>query len=151
MIRTLKHGFTVIELVMTLALMGIIAVGALSIDFEGPSVHAATLKVMADIRYAQDRAMTTGTVHGFRTISTTQYEIYQTAPGTPITDPSTQSPMQINLDTEFTGVSFEDVYQIEFDTLGKPTQGGGQSVSLTSGQVTKTFSVSSNTGLLDLP
>ncbi len=147
-----QSGFSAIELVMTMTLLSIFGIGMVStMDLAPSSTQAAMLKVAEDIRYAQNRAMTTGTAHGFKTTSTTSYEIYQGSPGNPTTDPTTRTAMTVNFNNLFKGVSFQGSYQIQFDGMGKPTVGGGSSVVLQKGTSTRTFTVVANTGFINLP
>lgn len=159
--KTKKHianfnpsGFTLLELVLMMSLIAIVSVGVYS-NISPRSmtmyVDAATLKVVHDIRFAQDRAMVTGRNHGFRSYSNNQYEIYDTSAGHPITDPSTQSDMVVSLGTDYPNVNFAANYQVEFDSLGSPVIGGGGSITLSNGTESKSFSLTSNTGLINLP
>ncbi len=153
-VRRLKtrNGFTLLELVLIMTLLSMVSVGVYStMTPQVVHVDSALLKVVHDIRFAQDRAMITGRNHGFRTITANQYEIYDTSPGNPTTDPSTQSAMTISLATNFPNVVFQTTYQLEFDSLGAPVTGGGTSVGLSNGTETKTFSLTNNTGLINLP
>ncbi len=153
-IRFAISGFTLLELVLMMSLIGIVSVGVYS-NMTPHSmnmyVDAAVLKVVHDLRFAQDRAMITGRNHGFRSYSTTQYEIYDTSAGNPITDPSTQGSMVINLNSDYPNVAFAATYQVEFNSLGAPVIGGGGSVTLGNGTESKSFSLTSNTGLINLP
>lgn len=146
------NGFTLLELVLLMTLLGMVSVGVYS-NMTPQLIHvdSATLKVVHDIRFAQDRAMITGRNHGFRTITSTQYEIYDTSPGSPTTDPSTQGPMTLTLTTDYPNVAFQSTYQLEFNSLGAPVIGGGTNVGLSNGTETKSFSLTNNTGLINLP
>ncbi len=147
-----SKGFTLLELVLLMSLVAIVSLGLYSnMTPTDISVDSAVLKLAHDLRFAQDRAMTTGRNHGFRTLSTTQYEIYDQSPGSPTTDPTGQGPMVINLTTDYKNVIFQGTYQIEFNSVGSPTVGGGSSIGLTNGTETKNFSVTNNTGLINLP
>lgn len=145
-------GFTLLELVLIVFLLSLTGVGVLiSWDLSQPALHGATLKVVKDIRYAQSRAMVTGKMHGFRTLSNSQYEIYQESVGNPIKDPATGQNMQFNLSDAFGNVIFQGTYQVEFDLMGSPTLGGGSTMGLQFGALNKSFTVENNTGRLNLP
>lgn len=147
-----QKGFTMLELTLIMLLMGIMTIGAYTMfSPQDIRVDTATLKVIHDIRFAQDRAMITGRNHGFRNTSATQYEIYDSSAGNPTTDPSTQSSMVINLNSNYPNVQFQGNYQWEFNSLGSPVLGGGSSMTLSNGTDTKTFSLTNNTGLINLP
>ncbi len=147
-----QKGFTILELVLIMSLIGIVSVGLFNATtIQTIDVEPATIKVINDIRFAQDRAMVTGRNHGFITNSTTQYTIYDSAPTTPATDPSTQASMIVNLSPTYKNVAFQNNYQIEFNSLGTPVVGSGTNISLSNGSITKQFSVTNNTGLINLP
>jgi len=147
-----RAGFTLLELVLIMSLIGMVSIGVYTnLEPQQIRVDAAMLKLVHDVRYAQDRAMITGRNHGFRTISTTQYEIYDTSPGNPTLDPTTQGSMTVSLASDYPNVAFPGSYQLEFNSLGSPVIGGGGSVSLSNGTETKSFSLTSNTGLINLP
>ena len=148
-----KHsGISLLELIFTLMLVSILGLSVISNSSTAdPSVQSAMTKIVSDIRYAQDRAIITGITHGFRTISSNRYEIYQTTPGNPISDPSTSAPMQVNLDNDYKGVTFSGSYQVEFNNFGQPTTGGGSSVRLSKDTSSRTFTITQNTGLVQLP
>lgn len=151
-IYSFQQGFTMLELVLILTLIGMVSVGLFNATtIQSIDVEPAALKVINDIRYAQDRAMITGRNHGFITNSTTQYTIYDSAPTTPATDPSTQSSMIVNLNPTYKDVAFQNSYQVEFNSLGAPVTGAGINIILSNGSVTKQFSVTNNTGLINLP
>lgn len=147
-----QSGFTLVELFLVMMLMGLSTAALVTqLDFSETRVHTATLKVSKDIQFAQNRAMVTGVMHGFRTVTGTQYEIYEETPGNPVQDPSTGLNMLIDLTNTYGAVNFGDVYQVEFDGLGSPTLGGGAAVTLALGEVNRTFTVEDNTGHINLP
>lgn len=140
---------TLLEVCLALLLTGLLSMGLLLQYQEDPTnVHQALWKVGNDVRFAQHRAMVTGTKHGFRTVSSTQFEIYEGDPSNLILDPSTRQPMRVDLAGEYRDVQFHGSYQIEFDALGRPVTGAGTSVRLVGGAAAKSFSVAPNTGAL---
>ncbi len=148
-----KAGMTVIEIILVILFLGLTGVGLLrNLDLSDPTaVTTARNKVAHDVRFAQHRALVTGIAHGFRTLSTTSYEIYQQTPGNAILDPLDQKPMQVSLATNFQDTSFQQTYQVEFDAFGRPTIGGGNSITLTNGTHNKNFTVTQNTGTVITP
>ncbi|MBF0492397.1 MAG: prepilin-type N-terminal cleavage/methylation domain-containing protein [Deltaproteobacteria bacterium] len=147
-----KRGFSLLELIFTISLISILGLSVVSSsNTSDPTVQSAMLKVVSDIRFAQDRAIITGVNHGFRTISATQYEIYQLTPGNPVNDPSTSAPMQISLYQDYKNVNFARNYQVEFNSYGQPVLGGGLAVNLSKDSSSRTFTVTNNTGLIILP
>jgi len=148
-----QAGLTLIEIVLVILFLGLCGVGLIgNIDLNDPtSVTTARNKVAHDVRFAQHRALVTGIAHGFRTLSTTSYEIYQQNPGNAILDPLDQTPMQVSLATYFQDTSFQQTYQVEFDAFGRPTIGGGNSITLINGTHNKNFTVTQNTGAVITP
>jgi len=147
-----QKGFTLLELVLILTMIGMVSVGLFNAStIQTVDVEPAAIKVINDIRFAQDRAMVTGRNHGFITNSTTQYTIYDSVPTTPTMDPSSQTNMVISLSPTYQNVVFQNNYQIEFNSLGTPVVGAGTNISLSNGSVTKQFLVTNNTGLINLP
>lgn len=145
-------GFTMIELLLTIVLMSLVFVfGAKGFDYSPAAVQHAMLKVASNLRYAQDRAIVTGKVHGFQTINNTTYQIYESVPGNLTVDPATMGPMQVDLNNSFKGVTFQGNYQVEFNSLGTPTMGIGVNIVMEKAGVTRTISVNGNTGTLNLP
>lgn len=148
----LSRGSTLFELSLLILLLGLFAVGVLLNFNHSPAVaQTAMFKVANDVRYAQNLAMITGVNHGFHTLSTTRYEIYKQSTGNPVKDPTTTGPMEVDLSTQFKKAGFQESYQVEFNSMGKPVLGGGNRITLTSDNVAKSFSITNNTGMLDLP
>lgn len=134
-----KGGFTLIESVATIALMGIMAIAAAPLLGNANnlmSLDSAGKKIEADIRYAQNMATTTSETHGFRATSSTTYEVYKKvgAVTTIVDSPYNHNPMSIDLATDFDNVTFSAPtypnYIIEFDKTGSPTTGGGVQVTV---------------------
>lgn len=128
-----ERGFTLIELILTISVLGFLAVAALPTDQDTVPValEAASRKVKSDIRYAQNLATTTGDPHGFRATGATTYEIYNVTTGAIVSSPLTNQPMQENLSTNYEATAFgAQNYQIEFDRFGQPTMGGGTIIQL---------------------
>jgi len=147
-----ERGSLVLELSVLMVLLGLFSVSfLLSVNPSSAAVQTALLKVTHELRYAQNRAMVTALPHGFRTLSPTRYEIYEQSPGNPTLNPSTQGPMQVDLSGDFKGVTFSGTYQIEFDSLGRPTIGAGTLYSLKNESTERSFGVTTNTGMLVLP
>lgn len=146
------QGFTLIEVALILVLMGLtVLISSLNYQSAPSLVYGAFLKVKADIRQAQNMALTRGGTFGFKTMSNTSYEIYQNAPGTRPIDPVTAQSFVVDLSKDFPNVQFQGNYQIEFSTGGELTAGGGATYTLGyAGQstVNRSFSVETVTGFL---
>ncbi len=140
-----QKGISLLELVFMMSLVSILGLSVISNSSTSDvGVQTALMKVVSNVRFAQDRAIVTGINHGFRTISSTQYEIYELNAGNPITDPSTSAPMLISLVNDFKNVSFGGSYQIEFNSFGQPIEGGGSTVTLNKDNSSRTFTVTNN-------
>jgi prepilin-type N-terminal cleavage/methylation domain-containing protein len=145
-----SSGFSLIELILTLCLLSFAAMTVnFSLNQSAVSSDLAILKIIGDIRFAQQMALSTGNTYGFHTLTNHSYEIYVGSPGTYAVDPLTQGNFTIDLQTNFNGSTFgASNYQIQFDSTGTPTLGGGQSYTLTNGGSTQTFHVENATGVL---
>jgi len=147
----MKRGFTLIELVLVCAIIGVMAISAIALIFNYKSsyIQIVSKKAVSDIDHARSLAMTNkGTVYGvFFDHTNNRYTVYQTAVGTPVADPQTKQSL-IETFAKYSGVSVVANYTVEFNWLGSPTTGGGGSVQLTDGTTTKTISVAANTGLV---
>ncbi len=157
-----QKGFTLIELVMVLVLLGIVAVFVAPRLGNVPSTNAAafTDKLRADIRYAQNLAMTRNQRARvtFRN-APNGYDV--TLGGNPVIDPAGSGNLSVTLNTgNYAGISitiptgFSGNY-VEFDSLGVPYEGGGaplgaaRSVTVTGGGSNYSVSVQPQTGAVN--
>ena len=145
-------GFSAAEVILTLALLGILAVAAFYLlpSVGDVSLDAAAVQVRNDIEYAQQNAMTTGQTSGVAFTNNGSYTVYQGTTSTPLSSPLTRSNMVITLSSSYPGVAISGNYTVEFDSMGKPTIGGAGSVNLVLGGHTKTITVTANTGRVTL-
>lgn len=167
--RRPRRGFSLIELVAVISLMGVIAVA-----IAGPTLaymskirsRSAATRILADIRYVQRHAMNSRlrTWIVFSTGSN-NYRLYaETSPGagkatrTALTHPLNQTNAAVqfgsgtNLAVSITAVNINSTQEIEFDSWGRPYD--GNSVALTaSGTVTLsngvTLTVHPTTGFVE--
>lgn len=132
-VMKLRKGFSIIELIITVAVVAILAVLYISStgDLSNVSIDAASRKVQSDLRYTQHLATTTGVNHGAVFTANVGYEVYQGSPGNPVIDPVTRQNLVVNL-AEFQGVTVSTNYQVEFSPVGEPIMGGDGRVRLTS-------------------
>ncbi len=136
---TLKHfparmraGFTLLELVMVIVLIGILTFTAVPYlaNIHTVGLDGAAKQVESHIQYAQNLAVTTNDDHGFRTTSGVgghTYEIYKVSSDTVVTSPYDHQPMQEDLSAEYLGVSFLSDVDVRFDKNGIPTFVSGAS------------------------
>lgn len=143
-------GFTTIELVLTIALLGVLALGitTMTMDYKRSYMEVAPQKARSDIEYARSLAMMKrGTTFGvFFDDTLDRYTVYEASVSSPVASPQTKQSL-IETFSKWPGVTVTGGnYTVEFGQFGQPTTGGGGSVQLTDGSVTKTISVTANTG-----
>jgi prepilin-type N-terminal cleavage/methylation domain-containing protein len=143
-------GFSLIELVLVISLLGILAFSVVTITFDTTTSHltVAAKKIQSDILYARSLAMTRrGVTFGVAfTDATDTYVVYETSTATPVLSPVNRQPMNEDF-AKFPGVTITGGnYTVEFNRKGAPSAGGGGSVQITNGTTTKTISVVANTG-----
>jgi prepilin-type N-terminal cleavage/methylation domain-containing protein len=130
------RGFTIIELIAVLAVVGVL-VAAATVKFTSStsaiSVRAAAEMIQADIRYTQAAAMATNANQSINFVAgNNNYMVGSETRDLP------------SVITIATGRLFT------FDSLGEPTAGGGQSVSVSDGTNTNTVTVVDYTGRVDI-
>ncbi len=147
-------GFTIIELVLVIALLGILGAAATVVvfNYKKTYIEVAKHKIVSDINFAQQLAMTKkGTTFGvFFDKTNNRYTVYQGTTATPVADPLTKQNL-IESFTRFPGVSIVANFTVEFNQYGSPTTGGGGNVQITDGTVTKTITVTTGTGRVYSP
>lgn len=140
-----------IELVLMITLLGVMAGSYLAVvDFSANALDRAARRVESDLRYAQQLATTEEVNHGFITVGNWNYTVYRQTQATPVTDPHTRTPMNINIATSFNNASFGGPYQIEFNALGRPVIGGGTQIVINHGNQTRTVTVTATTGYIQV-
>ena len=162
-----KNGFTIIELVIIIVIMGILAVAASITMAPSNSIRldTAAKKVLTDLQYARSRAFTDAKWYGvsFQTAPTNTYTVYQTdgVTDTTIKDPSRLgSNFVVSVPAMFGGVSITNASigggsQVEFSPLGVPYNNKTGTAITTAGTIslsylgsTKTISITPNTGYI---
>ena len=121
MAMPLHHrGFTLIELVMVLVILGVLSAYVATRWSPGDSaVHAEAAQLARDLRHAQALAMNTGTPLDFEPLGN-GYRV--TNGGSLIQDPARGGPFQHELAS---GVSRGgSCGTVRFDTLGRPVSAG---------------------------
>ena len=149
--HALQAGFTLVELVIVIVVLGIISVyaAARSVSPAEATLPSQAQKMASNIRHAQTLAYTWGknlTV----TTDSSSYSVYCTtsvaspcpaSTTTPITDPATNSSFNVSLQKD---VVLGGTATLVFNSLGQP--GGSASYTLTSGSTTEAISVAALTG-----
>jgi len=126
-----SRGFTIVEIIMVVVLIGILAVSVVPklVDTSAISLQGGAAMVRADIRYTQELAMST---HSPKTITFTTSDTFYT-----VNSQTMNLPSRVSISS---GATFT------FNSLGEPTAGGGSSVEIQAGSSTKTITVESYTG-----
>ncbi len=137
-----QKGFTLIELVMVLVLVGILAVFVAPKlgDITSTNAGAFTDKLRADIRYAQNLAMTRN--RRYRVYLNTNPPspasgyavVYDTSGGAWTSfgyalDPAGTGSLSVALIGQYAGITIAPVGFIEFNSLGAPTSAATVTVS----------------------
>lgn len=108
----------------------------------------AALRVTQDLHYAHELAAIKNTNCGVLFNVNGTYTVYEGSTATPATDPLKREPAIIDLGTLFKNVQILSNVQFEFDPLGRPVTGGGQTVQVGDGIGTVTLLVTANTGIV---
>ncbi len=148
----MNRGFSLIEAVLMMTIVALTAMSVtLTYDTSSYTAELARRKIASDIRFAQSQAMANKQVHGFQATSTSSYEIYIGAAGTPATDPANGTPMTITLSDNYGNALLGNAtYSVQFGTNGMPVTNTDLTFSITSGATTKTIQVIKNTGAVVL-
>ena len=132
-------GFTIIELIMVIATIGILAFVAISkYPTTEISLGTAPDMIKSDIRSVQALAMGRRASESLTFISSTQYSFPKLGGGNETRD----------LNSIFRGQISLSAYPaaITFNSLGEPTAGYGSSITITTGSSSRTLTVLQYTG-----
>ena len=140
--RIPQSGMTLIEVIVVMIIIGIVAAIVLpKIDFGGTSsrasVDGAANMIASDIRYAQEFAMAT---RASKTITFSAGGNSYSFNPTNNLDPTGRLPYGVTT-TALT---------LTFNSLGEPTVGGGSSVTVSGGGLTRTITVLNYTGKVNV-
>ena len=128
-------GFTLIELIAVLVVVGVL-VAAATVKFTSTStisLRAAAEMIQADIRYTQAEAMATNAARSINFVAgNNNYMVGSETRDLP------------------SGLTIATGRLFTFDSLGEPTAGGGQSVSVSDGTNTNSITVIDYTGKVDI-
>jgi prepilin-type N-terminal cleavage/methylation domain-containing protein len=151
-IKLKRNGFTLIEVVLVIALLALVGLGAVVFSPSGAPLlfrlDAASKQVQSHIQYAQQNATLTRTTSGAVFVNAGTYTVYQGSSATPLLDPLTKQNLVLTLADKYPGITLSSNYTVEFDGFGAPTTGGGGTVTLTDGTNTKTITVTAGTGMV---
>lgn len=129
------RGFTLIELIAVLVVVGVL-VAAATVKFTSStsaiSVRAAAEMIQADIRYTQAEAMAINAARSINFSGGNNYMVGSETRDLP------------------SGVTIAAGRLFTFDSLGEPTAGGGQFVSVSDGTNTNTVTVVDYTGKVSI-
>ncbi|MCX5687865.1 MAG: type II secretion system protein [Candidatus Omnitrophica bacterium] len=127
------NGFTLIELVMLIVIIGIVALASMpkAITSQAVRLEAACQKIATDLRYTQEMALAQQVRFGISIDPVNEaYFVYRVNVGTVARDPQTRNNFNVSFVTlnEFKGIdivstSFSN--KIEFDSVGAPYDGNG--------------------------
>jgi prepilin-type N-terminal cleavage/methylation domain-containing protein len=140
--RVWVRGMTLIEVIMVMTIIGILA-ATLTPKFDfatssRASVDGAAYMMSSDIRYAQEFAMANRVSKSV--IFTSGSSVYAFNPTNNL-DPSGRLP---------SGVTISNNLAITFNSLGEPISGGGSSVTVSGGGLTRTITVVNYTGKVNV-
>ena len=131
-----QNGFTTIELIMVIIIIGVIAATAVPkfTSMSVVSVGGAAEMIQADIRYAQELAMA---VYEAKSVT------FASGAGsyTTVDLETRELPSRVTIGNNFT---------VTFNPLGEPTAGGGGSVTVSAGGETGTIRVTNYTGKVSI-
>lgn len=154
--RTREGGFTLIEVVLVVILVGIMAAVAIPRFPTFPKTGAVATKLTRDIRYAKELADRVQTMCGVYFIDSSSYRVFQdNDTSTAAIDPITGKGFVVTLSGKFSGVTLSQSFAgntLKFNALGTPLDGSDTplaaastiTVSGTGGD--RTVTVEPNTG-----
>jgi MSHA pilin protein MshC len=133
---------TLIEIIMVMVVIGILAVVLIPkfdvVSSSKTGAEGAAYMIASDIRYAQEFAMANRVSKSV--LFTSGSSVYTFSP-THNLDSSGRLP---------SGVTTTNNFTVTFNSLGEPTTGGGGSVAISGGGLTKTVSVVNYTGKVNI-
>jgi len=146
-------GFTLIEIIAVLIILGILlAFVIVRMNTTSDADLTSQIQVIKNhLRYAQSRAMSTGTIWGVNFSTTTTYYLYDGAsPSTPVLFLGEKDPT-VNLDDKKSKLTITSAPQnIRFNAYGSPVDTSGNLIASTITLTTNggNFQITKNTGFI---
>lgn len=148
-VRQKPAGFTLVEVVLVIMTLGILTLTLIPQDNLGSfDLEMAAQKVEQEIRYAKHLATITNINCGVNFVATQSYTVYQQSTNNPVLSPHTREALVTNLSSQFKNVNVLNNVQFEFDSLGRPVLGGGQTVQIGNGVSTISLLLTPSTGVI---
>ena len=137
-----RSGMTLVEVILVMVIVGIlsaIVIPRLDVSTTSKaSIEGAAVMIASGIRYAQEFAMANRISKSVIFIAGS--DVYTFNPANNL-DPSGRLP---------SGVMIKSTVRITFNSLGEPTTGGGEAISISGGGQTKTISIVEDTGKVNI-
>jgi type II secretory pathway pseudopilin PulG len=160
--RTPEGGFSQIEVILVVILVGILAALAIPRFPTIPKKEVAARRLMRDIRYAKQLANRLQTRCGVYFIDSTSYRVFQDDDtNNAAMDPATGKDFVVALAGQLSGVTLSANFgdTLKFDSLGTPLDGSGnpfttpppKNISVSEGPDKVTVRVEPNTGRVYIP
>ncbi|MDZ4340165.1 MAG: type II secretion system protein [candidate division NC10 bacterium] len=151
-----EAGFTLIEMVLVILLLGFIAAVVIPRFPRHPKAGLAARRLVSDIRYAKELSMRLQTMSGVYFISSTEYRVFQNNDiNTAAKDPHTGTDFVVTLDGQLSGVTITQGLSgstLKFNSLGTPLDGAdtplaaAATITVTDGAIPQTVTIEPNTG-----
>jgi type II secretory pathway pseudopilin PulG len=125
--RAREGGFTQIEIVLVIIIIGLLSAVAIARFPTIPKTGPAARRLARDIRYAKQLANRLQTMCGIYFIDSTSYRIFKNNnTGTAAIDPATGGSLVVTLSGQFSGVTISQSFSgdtLKFNALGTPMDG----------------------------
>ncbi|MFQ5847803.1 MAG: GspH/FimT family pseudopilin [Candidatus Methylomirabilales bacterium] len=125
--RAREGGFSLIEIILLVVLIGILSAVAVVRFPTIPKAGGVARKLTSDIRYAKEMAIRLQTMCGIYFIDSSSYRVFQDNDTNKATiDPVTGTDMVVTLSGQFAGVTLNQTFAgntLKFNALGTPLDG----------------------------